>query len=44
VKAPGVGILGLGSYLPPEVRKNSYWSLETFRKNTQDDIGQPRPS
>jgi len=30
VKAKGIGILGLGSYLPPNVRKNDYWSLEAF--------------
>jgi 3-oxoacyl-[acyl-carrier-protein] synthase-3 len=39
MKAKGIGIIGLGSYLPPDVRKNSFWSLETFQKNSQDDIG-----
>jgi 3-oxoacyl-[acyl-carrier-protein] synthase III len=39
MKAAGIGIIGLGSYLPSEVRKNNYWSLETFQKNSQHDIG-----
>jgi 3-oxoacyl-[acyl-carrier-protein] synthase-3 len=30
MKAKGVGIIGLGSYLPPAVRKNDYWSLDAF--------------
>jgi 3-oxoacyl-[acyl-carrier-protein] synthase-3 len=30
MKAQGIGIVGLGSYLPPEVRKNDFWSLEAF--------------
>ena len=30
MKAKGIGILGLGSYLPADIRKNDYWSLEAF--------------
>ncbi len=32
MRAKGIGIVGLGSYLPPEVRTNSYWSLDAFRE------------
>ena len=29
MSSPSVGILGLGAYLPPEKRLNSYWSAKT---------------
>ena len=28
----GVGILGIGTYLPPTVRKNDFWPRHTIEK------------
>ncbi len=44
MKARGIGILGIGVYLPPEVRRNDYWSAETIRgfsAKSKLDLGAP---
>lgn len=45
MKAKGVGIIGMGTYLPPEIRTNDFWSVDEFKKNEAVDIGaQPSQS
>ena len=44
MKAKGIGIIGLGRYLPPKIRTNDHWSLDAFREfqrsgNADLDLG-----
>ncbi len=42
MKAPGVGIVGIGVHLPETIRRNDFWNLEqlaAFKKRKKDDIG-----
>ncbi|MHB8420060.1 MAG: 3-oxoacyl-ACP synthase III family protein [Myxococcales bacterium] len=44
MKASGIGIVGVGVHLPPDVRRNDHWSDETvagFSRRGQDDIAAP---
>jgi 3-oxoacyl-[acyl-carrier-protein] synthase-3 len=39
-----VGILGLGVYLPPEIRRNDWWPSEVVERWTEAQRGTPKPS
>ena len=42
MKAPGVGIVGIGVHLPETIRRNDFWNpeqLAAFKKRKKDDIG-----